>query len=628
MGQHSLLEAGSGIVPADGQIGNVLSKPVWFKPSSRPQVNRVVTIGTEPSSFLLRAILWRAFGIPEVMALDSVNFLDCQIDEQAIILQRTSNPPTWDRLLEWAGNRTVVVDIEIAAAMATTTGYNVQMQTIAGSAIPALAVMCHAQNRDVYPLAPAVEVCAAPPMPTGFTDGDRVHLYAPSETDPAIRVLADNKALSCFAKQYQFSIWGRETQTHGAALLSCPTPAGGLVSIMDLNTVDRTCEPSGSETPAVQILLSLLGRSPVSFGRFVVPHAHYSEFTETLAELTRQYSRFASMEKIGSSVEGRDMWMLKLARQPGLPVILLSSGIHPYEWGPVYGILRYLRFLLDRLEAGGFEVEELLSSHQIWWVPSACPDGFDNRQQQPSAINLNRNFPGGWEYAAPGQVHWGTYGRPHTIEQTCPISLRGPAPGSQPESQALMQLLEREKGRIVTLADFHENTSTQNFLHQFEDTNGFIADKEYHAELLEGIGQNFSNRFFEQRDQSFLSVNHSCDFHPGTVAGWLGYAVNHGIKGSVVEVSGGDCTHYRTVHRTEYAAQVTEQVLAAELGRLYRNPWGEDREITLNARRHPEQIVCRLYDAQGNMIEETTEEQSSKITRIVPSGGCLRLRYT
>jgi len=126
---------------------------------------------------------------------------------------------------------------------------------------------------------------------------------------------------------------------------------------------------------------------------------------------------------------------------------------------------------------------------------------------------------------------------------------------------------------------------------------------------------------------SQLAAAHSLQLDPGRICGWLGYAVGHGAKGCVVEVAGGDCTHYRTVQRTEYAAQVAEQVLASELGRLYRNPWGEDGEATLHLRQCPERVVCRLYDADSRPVEEASEERPEKITRAVPRGGCLRLRY-
>ncbi len=631
MSQHSQLAAGSGIVPADGQAGDVFAGPAMFVPPCGRRPRRVATVGVEPASFLIRAVFWRVFGPAEVDMIDPAGFSDHAVNADAVVLQHVPDPPSWDRLLDWAGARTLIVDVQVAAAMAAAAGYPLRVATAAGSTTPALEVMCHQENRTVYPQAPVTEIVDTPPVPTGLAVGDRVHLYAtaasPVPLDLGLRCLVADDALERFADRYRAVVWGRESVSRGAVLATCPTPGGGRVTIMDLHTVERNPEPCGSETPAIQILLSLLGQSPVTFGRFVVPHPHYSEFVEALDAMTRRHAKFASMERIGQSVEGRDMHLVKIARRPNLPVVLLSNAIHPYEWAPIYGVLRYLRFLLERLETNGFEADELLDTHQVWWVPSACPDGFDNRCQQPSAINLNRNFPGGWEYAAEGTVHWGAYGSPHTIEKIIPISLRGPAAASQPETRALMGLLDRTDGRVVTLADYHENVGTANFLHQYEAAGGHIPHADYHVELLEGICQSFAGRFFEQRDTSFYRVDHRDEFHPGRVCAWLGYAETKGVKGCVVEAAGGDCTHYRTIRRTEYAAQVTEQVLASECGRLIRNPWGEDREMTLHLRRRPAAVDCRLYDADGKRIESTQEIQPETVTRTVPAGGCMRLRF-
>lgn len=629
MSQHSQLAAGSGIVPADGQRGDVYAGPSCFAPAAGGPSRHVATLGVEPGSFLRRAVLWRAYGVGEVEALpaDAIAAGTNAGCSDAIVVQTLAQPfPAWKALVEWVGTRNVVIDTEIAAVLARASGHKVELGFAAGSTEGALAVMCHQQNREIYPQAPLVEICAPPPVATGFEKGDRVHMYAPSPLDPAIRYLVPGEGLDGFVKAAGLMVWGRESRTGAPVLLSGSTPGGGLITIMDLLTFDRKPEACGSETPAIQVFLSLLGCSPVTFGRFVVPHAHYEDFIDSLADLIRPHTPLAAMERIGRSVGGRDLWLMKIARKAGLPAVTFSNAVHPYEWAPIYGVLRYVRHLLEQTAAGGWEAGELLGSRQLWWVPSVCPDGFDNRQQQPSAINLNRNLPGGWEYAAPGTLHWGNYGAPHAIEEVCPISLRGPGPGSQPESRALMGLLERADGRLVTLADFHENVGTRNFLHQFEDERGVIADPAYHIELLDGIGRAFAGRFFEQRDNGFYRVDHIGDFNPGAVSAWMGYAVRHGAKACVVEASGGDCTHYRTVRRTEYAAQVAEQVLALEEGRLFRNPWGEPQEVAFNLRRRPGRVRCRLYGTSGNLEEETIVERPERLVRTVPPGAVLRLR--
>jgi hypothetical protein len=626
--QHLQLAAGSGVVPDDGQHGDPLAGPAKFPPPAGPRPTRLAAIGLEPGSYLRRAILWRVFGQADIEESPSVTWLDRPLTAEAAVVGQIPNPPPWDRFLDWAGNRSVVVDIQAAALMAQAAGHDLRVAMVAGPAAPELLVMCNQENRTVHPRAPAVEVVAPPPIATGLVQGDRVHLYAGTGLNLGLLTLSVNDALDRFAASCRAIVWGRERTTRNPALVSCPTPAGGRVTLMDLQTVDRDPEPCGAEIPGVQILLSLLGQSPVCFGRFVTPYRHYPEFIEALQNLARRHARHAAMESIGRSVDGRDLWLFKLARRPGLPVLLLSNAVHPYEWGPIFGVLRYLRFLLERLEDGnGFEVEDLLENHQIWWVPSVCPDGYDNRCQQPSAINLNRNFPGGWEHAAPGTMHWGNYGSPHRMETVDPISLRGPHAASQPETRAMMALLDRPDGPVRTLVDFHETTGFHNFLHQFEDEKGLIADLAYHAELEEGVQLAFQNRFYETINKGFRCVEHSPEFVPSGVSAWLGYAVRRGVKGCVVEALGGDATHYRTVRRTEYAAQVVEQALAAERGRLWRNPWGEDREITLRLRRAPAEAAWTLYDAAGRPAEAGREQAPVALTRLVPAGGCLRLIY-
>ena len=50
MSQHSQLAAGSGIVPADGQHGDVFAGPARFTPTGPSPTQRVVTLGVEPGS--------------------------------------------------------------------------------------------------------------------------------------------------------------------------------------------------------------------------------------------------------------------------------------------------------------------------------------------------------------------------------------------------------------------------------------------------------------------------------------------------------------------------------------------------------------------------------------------------
>lgn len=606
-------------VPADGQYADPLGGPAYFEPVHRRRPRAIDTFGVEPRSYLRRQLLWVPFGLPNVRAVGWDGLGEGEAD--ALVIDAVDQPPTWAQLLEAVGERSAVVDVAAAAAMGQAGGDELSLTRVAGSREGAITVFGQKRENEVYPDAPAVDVVADPPMASGFAAGDRFHLYGPIEEDGraigeseglVLRALANDAALGRFAERFGATVWGRAGEAEAAALMTCPTPGGGQVTVMDLRAVDRPGEPSNAEALGVQLLLSLIGCSQVTFGRFLTAYPTYEQYVQVVSDLAQRYSRFASLEHIGHSTHGRDMWMLKIAPDPTRPVVLNTVSIHPYEWAANYGLLRYVRYLLEGLEGGGFVAKELLDGYQFWWVLSACPDGFEVRGQHKNLINLNRNFPGVWERAP--EHHPVTGGR-------------GPAPASQPETRTLMALLERTDGRIAALADFHEAVSFNSFLHQFELDDGTIPDLRYHVELLEGCDRSFNDRFWIERDGRFLAVPELADFHPGQQTAWMGYCIERGVRGSVIEASGGDCTHYQTPRRIEYDVQVADQILAGQNGRLYRNRWGDDQAVTLNLARRPGRVECRLYDREGRCVGSSEERKVTQLTRDVPGGGCMRLRY-
>ncbi len=372
----------------------------------------------------------------------------------------------------------------------------------------------------------------------------------------------------------------------------------------------------------------MLGVSEVAFGRFVTAYDTYEQYVQIVRDLASRYSKFASIERIGQSTHGRDMWMLKIATDPTLPVALNTVSIHPFEWAANYGLLRYARYLLESLANDGFAAKELLEGCQFWWVLSLCPDGFEVRGQQKNGINLVRNFPGVWEQCAPDILIPGLRGGiPKTAHGDTTLIARGPAPGSQPESQAFMQLLDRREVRFAALSDFHEAVTATSFLHQAERADGSIPHIPYHQELLEGVNASFNDRFRVQRNESFITLENLNHFVPNRVSGTMEYAARKGIPACVIEANGGDCTHYQTIRRIEYDAQIADQTLALQNGRLHRNRWATDQTVTLHLNRQPQTVECRLYDHTGQRVETTEEHHVTQIRREVPAGGCMRLRY-
>ncbi len=481
------------LVPQDHQVGDPLAGPACFPPRSRPRSRSVAAFGLDPQRYLAKAILWEVFGVPGIRFLPSEAAGTEGIHEDAVLVDRPpENPPSWEHFCRWLGDRPAVVDIEAAAAMARAGGSALRTGSEPGNREGALTVFHRRMSTEVYPGAPRVRIEAEVAAGAGFAVGDEIHLYHPEGEDLALDGLVCDAAFERFLADQKAVVWGRTTGRGLAALVTIATPARGEISIMDLRAVDREPEPSGVETLASQVLLSALSGSAVTFGRFLRPHASYDDYVAVVSELAGAYPELASVEPIGRSQDGRTLCLLKVALNPDAPAVLLTCGIHPLEWATCYGVLRYVRFLLEQCRADTEYARRLMADRQLWWVLCAYPDGWESREHQ---FNINRNFPGGWKRCMERDTYWDAYNRRFAPMDLEPRVAFGPEPGSQPETRALMSLLERGP-RVVTLADFHETTAFDSFLHQHELPDGSVPDMPYHRELVEGFAGGFNGRFY------------------------------------------------------------------------------------------------------------------------------------
>ncbi|MDO4566263.1 MAG: M14 family zinc carboxypeptidase [Oscillospiraceae bacterium] len=194
----------------------------------------------------------------------------------------------------------------------------------------------------------------------------------------------------------------------------------------------------------------------------------YEQLLADSAELAESYPGLIELSSAGSSVEGRDLVQLKLGK--GEKIIVLTGVLHGCE-GFNSGLLMYM---IDRY-AYGYELDlnyedysyrELLDGVSFIILPMVNPDGMNIAVNGPDAaadpdniysmdtcgtgyyawksnangVDINRNFPFNWS-------HYTIYQWP---------SLRyyeGPQPGSEPETQAIINLLESTD--FCMLADFH-----------------------------------------------------------------------------------------------------------------------------------------------------------------------------
>lgn len=559
-------------VPADGQKGDLLGVTRVPVATARPAV--AMASGVNAHGYLRRTILDEVFA--EVVVASGMDALLTALPpgSAAVVVdhrERQAAVP-WPTFLRWLGPRRAVVDVRVAAAMAQADGCALQVVTETGDRRGAVEVFRSHMACQVYPRAPRVQVVADTAIRYGFGAGDEFHLDAPERDVLQLAALRRDAALDVFVRAHAVQAWGLTAAGGHAALLTVPTGNGGHVTVMDLRAVDRAPEPSGVETLASQILLAALGVSELRFGKFVTAAASYNTFMDAVRTVAGTAAG-TRLDRIGTSVGGQPLWLLKAAPNPQAPVVLFSCCVHPLEWAPAYGVLRYWHDLLRAFAAGDDQARRLLAACQLWWLPSVCPDGWETREQQPSGINLLRNFPGSWERCVPGETYYDGYNRRFAPAESEPFVARGPAPGSQPETQAVMRVLDTPGVRWAAYADFHETTAFDSFLHPHEAADGSVADSAYHRDLAAAVARAFAKRFYAHGNAlarrpaladfgtySFRALRSLERPVPNPLSGTIAYAQAKGIRACIAECAGCDCTHYQTVRRTEYAALVAARV--------------------------------------------------------------------
>lgn len=183
-----------------------------------------------------------------------------------------------------------------------------------------------------------------------------------------------------------------------------------------------------------------------------------------MTDLNNAYPNITSLSTIGTSVEGRDIRLLKISDHPNTvehdePATLLCAMHHAREWISVEVAL-YLADHICQNYATDPRIKRMVNASEIYVVPVVNPDGFQyawladrfwrkNRRNNGDGtfgVDLNRNY----------SYQWGGLGAsPYSWEET----YRGPGPFSEPETQTIRDMIEGPGGR-----DFDAIISYHNFL--------------------------------------------------------------------------------------------------------------------------------------------------------------------
>jgi hypothetical protein len=123
----------------------------------------------------------------------------------------------------------------------------------------------------------------------------------------------------------------------------------------------------------------------------------YDALTNEVKTVTQKYSQIAQLSSAGRSVQGRELWMVKIsdnaAKEEYEPKLLYIANMHGDE---VVGreMMLYLIRTLTSQYGVNQRVTDLVNNSQIYIMPSMNPDGFEKGSRfNAKGSDLNRNFP-------------------------------------------------------------------------------------------------------------------------------------------------------------------------------------------------------------------------------------------
>jgi len=178
----------------------------------------------------------------------------------------------------------------------------------------------------------------------------------------------------------------------------------------------------------------------------------------------------AAVERIGSSLEGRPIRAIRISNAgPQAPAFVINGGQHAREWISVMTTTCLADRLVRRAQTDA-AVSTLLDQMQVYIVPVANPDGYAyswdsdrywrKNRRDGHGVDLNRNYPL-------------AFGRKGSSNQKASPIYRGTHPFSEPESEALRDLVRRLP--VELHIDFH--SFSQLLLYPWSHTGEAAPDK-------------------------------------------------------------------------------------------------------------------------------------------------------
>jgi murein tripeptide amidase MpaA len=251
-------------------------------------------------------------------------------------------------------------------------------------------------------------------------------------------------------------------------------------------------------------------RSPAAArpGDWFADYRDYRAITTYLHDLAASFPDRAAVEGIGSTLDGRSIWALRIGH--GETPMLVNGTQHAREW--ISAMVSMC--VADRLIRGydsDPKIRDFVDHTELWVVPVANPDGYQHtwasdrywrkNRRGGYGVDLNRNY----------DVAWGGDGSSGWKRSDV---YRGEAPFSEPETRALRDLAKRE--RVALHLDFH--AYGQLILYPWGHTATPAPDRDRYA----AVGDRVASAIFAEHENRYRLMS-SVELYraSGTMTDWM-----------------------------------------------------------------------------------------------------------
>jgi carboxypeptidase T len=181
----------------------------------------------------------------------------------------------------------------------------------------------------------------------------------------------------------------------------------------------------------------------------------YKELETDLQALERFYPELARIFIIGTTLENRKIYALKISanvsQDENEPEVLFLGCHHAREWISVEIPFLLAKYLLESYAVNA-EVKRMVNQSEVWIVPMVNPDGLEysihyyrywrkNRRLNADGsygVDINRNYGYAWGYDNDG-----------SSPEPASDVYRGSAPFSEPETQAVRDFVQQKHFRAM-----------------------------------------------------------------------------------------------------------------------------------------------------------------------------------